>query len=232
MSLFCLVHGSTQATSGWARLTPELERRGHRVLCAELPADQPDASVVTYAQAISKALNDTEEPAIVVAHSVSGIFLPLLPSHCLVSRMVFLAAFVPEIGKSPMAQLQANPEMFWSDWVGKDPTKEGAVAVQYLFHDCDPETTAWALTTRRLTHARRALTETCPLRSWPNVPSSYILCREDRTLRPDYWREKVRSQLGIEPVELAGGHCPHLSRPAELAEALSHLSPLARIASV
>jgi hypothetical protein len=28
MSLFCLVHGSTQDASGWARLVPELQRRG------------------------------------------------------------------------------------------------------------------------------------------------------------------------------------------------------------
>jgi pimeloyl-ACP methyl ester carboxylesterase len=224
MSLFCLVHGSTQNSSGWARLTPELKRRGHRVFCAELPADQPNASVVRYAQAISKTLNDTEEPAIVLAHSVSGIFLPLLPSHCSVSRMVFLAAFVPEIGKSPMQQLQANPEMFWSDWIGKDPTKDGTIAVHYLFHDCDPKTTTWALSTLRLMLARRALTEVCTLNSWPDVPASYILCREDRTLRPDFWRERVRKQLGIDPIELAGGHCPHVSRPRELADVLSELS--------
>jgi len=156
-------------------------------------------------------MRDSSEAPMVVAHSVSGIFLPLLPEYCPVSRMVFLAAFVPEIDKSPMQQLQATPEMFWSDWIGKDPTKDDSIAVHYLFHDCDPETTAWALTTRRLMLARRALTEVCRLKSWPDVPTSYILCREDRTLRPDYWREKVRTQLRIEPIELAGGHCPHVS---------------------
>jgi pimeloyl-ACP methyl ester carboxylesterase len=224
MSLFCLVHGSTQNASGWARLVPELQKRGHQVVSADLPADEPEASASRYAQAIAEAtMRDTMEAPIVVAHSVSGIFLPLLPAHCPVSRMVFLAAFVPEIGKSPMQQLQANPEMFWADWIGKDPTKDDAVAVQYLFHDCDPETTALALTTRRLTHARRALSETCPLRSWPDVPASYVLCREDRTLRPDYWRKKVRSQLAIDPIELAAGHCPHVSRPGELADVLSGL---------
>ena len=223
MSLFCLVHGSTQDASGWTRLVPELERRGHQTLCADLPADEPDASGSRYAQAIAETLRNSGEAPIVVAHSVSGIFLPLLPEYCPVSKIVFLAAFVPEIGKSPMQQLQASPEMFWPDWIGKDPTKDDTVAVQYLFHDCDPETAAWALTTRRLTHARRALTETCPLRSWPDVPASYVLCREDRTLRPDFWRKQARKQLGIDPIELAGGHCPHVSRPGELADVLSTL---------
>jgi pimeloyl-ACP methyl ester carboxylesterase len=224
MSLFCLVHGSTQSAAGWGRLVPELEKRGHRVICADLPTDNPDGSIGRYAQSIAELLRDDKEPASVVAHSVSGMFLPLLPTYCPVSRMVFLAAFVPEIGKSPMEQLQANPEMFWSDWIGKDPTKDDTIAVHYLFHDCDAETTAWALSTRRLMFARRALTEVCPLNGWPDVPASYILCREDRTLRSDYWRQKVRSQLGIEPVELAGGHCPHVSRPGELADVLSQIA--------
>ena len=72
-------------------------------------------------------------------------------------------------------------------------------------------------------HARRVLTETCLLRSWPDVPASYILCREDGTLRPDFWREQVRKQLGIDPIELEGGHCPHVSRPEQLADVLAAL---------
>lgn len=223
MSRFCLIHGSTQSPSGWGRLVPELEKRGHEVVCADLPCDEPDASGARYAEVVADSLRAVNDPAIVVAHSVSGIFLPLLPSRCSLSRLVFLAAFVPEIGKSPMQQLQANPEMFCSDWIGKDPTKDDAVAVHYLFHDCDPETTAWALTTRRAMIARRALTEVCPSSGWTDVPVSYVLCREDRTLRPDYWRERVRSQLVVDPIELAGGHCPHVSRPAELADVLSEL---------
>ncbi len=205
---------------GWC---PSYSGGGHRAICVNLPTDEPEASGMRYAQVIAEAVGNSTEVPIVVAHSVSGVFLPLLPTHCSVSRMVFLAAFVPQIGKSPMEQLQANPEMFWPDWIGKDPTKDDSVAVHYLFHDCDPATVAWALTTRNLMHARRVLTETCLLRSWPDAAASYILCREDRTLRPDFWREQVRKQLEIDPIELAGGHCPHVSRPGELADVLAGL---------
>jgi hypothetical protein len=30
--------------------------------------------------------------------------------------------------------------------------------------------------------------------------------------------------LGIVPIELAGGHCPHISRPGELADVLGKLA--------
>ena len=95
MSLFCLVHGSTQNASGWALLVSELQKRGHQAICVNLPTDEPEASATRYAQVIAEALRHSTEAPIVVAHSVSGVFLPLLPTYCPVSRMVFLTAFVP-----------------------------------------------------------------------------------------------------------------------------------------
>jgi hypothetical protein len=141
-----------------------------------------------YAEIIAGPVQDYAEPPIVVGHSASGLFLPIVPTLCRVTRLVFLAAFVPEVGKSPMQQLQANPEMFWPDWIGKDPTKDDAAARQFLFHDCPPAIAEWALNTRKLTFAHGAMTRICPLERWPDVPMSYILCRGDRTLRPDFWR--------------------------------------------
>ena len=112
MALFCLVHGSAQDASGWDLLVLELRKRGHEVMCPSLPADEPDAPATLYAEVIAEAVRDSAEPAIVVGHSVSGLFLPMVPTLCRVARLVFLAAFVPEVGKSPMQQWQANPEMF------------------------------------------------------------------------------------------------------------------------
>ena len=42
--------------------------------------------------------------------------------------------------------------------------------------------------------------------------------------RPDHRARlvapKAKEILGVEPLELSGGHCPHVSRPHELAELL------------
>jgi hypothetical protein len=176
-----------------------------------------------YAEIIAGAVQDCAEAPIVVGHSASGLFLPIVPTFCRVTRLVFLAAFVPEVGKSPMQQLQENPEMFRPDWIGKNPISDDAVAMLFLFHDCPPAIAEWALNMRKLTSAHGALTRVYPLERWPDVPMSYILCREDRTLCADFWREWVRKHLGIVPIELAGGHCPHISRPRELAKVLSGL---------
>jgi pimeloyl-ACP methyl ester carboxylesterase len=163
---------------------------------------------------------------VLVAHSASGLFLPLVPAECRVSRLVFLAAAIPQIGKSFRQQLQADPEMLWPDWIGEDPTKDDAVALHYLFHDCPSAVAEWALTTLHRTHLDRAMTEVCPIDQWPNVPSSFIVCREDRTCRPQWCRQAARERLGVTPIELPGGHCPHVSRPKELAAVLDGLVTL------
>lgn len=158
-----------------------------------------------------------------VAHSASGLFLPLVPELHRVRRLVFLVAVIPQIGKSLMDQLKDDPGMFNADWIGKDPTKSEEVARQFLFHDCSDEVAAWAWSTMRLMFARGAMIETCPLNAWPAVPCSYIVCADDRTLRPDWSRRAARERLGVEAIELPGGHCPNVSRPVELAAALTAL---------
>ncbi|HEV8421064.1 MAG TPA: alpha/beta fold hydrolase, partial [Actinomycetota bacterium] len=93
----------------------------------------------------------------------------------------------------------------------------------FLFHDCSPEVAAWALTTRVDWYPSGLYEETCPLAAWPDVASAYILCRGDRTIRPEWSRSAARDLLGVEAIELPGGHCPHVSRPANLASVLVSL---------
>jgi pimeloyl-ACP methyl ester carboxylesterase len=48
-----------------------------------------------------------------------------------------------------------------------------------------------------------------------------IVCPDDEVLSPDWSRRIARDVLGIEPVEVPGGHSPMLSHPVELADALT-----------
>ena len=218
--MFVLVHGSTQSSRGWDLLIAELERRGQRAVTVDLPADQPDASAMVYAERIATAVPADSADAIVVAHSASGLFLPLVPSYRQVGRLVFLAAVIPKIGSSLLDQVQEEPDMLNPNWRGKDPTKDDAVALEFLFHDCSAEVAALALGTRQLLLAREAMVEVCPLVRWPEVPCSYVLCREDRTIRAEWARRVVPGRLGVAAIEMGGGHCPHVCRAGELADVL------------
>lgn len=222
-TVFCLIHGSTQSPAAWQRLIPELRQHGHDVFTVDLPVDEPDAGATRYADVIAAAIRAAERDTVIaVAHSASGLFLPLLPERCGVRRLVFLAAFVPQLGMSPLQQFKADPSMMNPARVGKNPADD-AVAREFLFHDCAPDVAEWALTTRRLLVARGALSEIYPLAAWREVPCSSIVCADDRTISPVWSRRIARERLGVSPIELPGGHCPHVSRPAALAAALVSL---------
>jgi Alpha/beta hydrolase family len=221
MSLFCLVHGSTQNASCWDLLIPELAKRGHEAVRMNLPTNEPEASAMRYADVIAKAIPPGQDDAVVVAHSASGLFLPLVPQKRRARHLVFLAAVIPQIGKSLRDQVNDDSSMFNPEWLGKDPTKDDQLALKFLVHDCSRELSRWALGAMSLMFARQAILETCPLSVWPDVPSSYTLCSEDRAIQPQWSRRAARERLGVVPTELPGGHCPYVSRPAELADALT-----------
>jgi pimeloyl-ACP methyl ester carboxylesterase len=225
LTLFCLIHGSAQHAGVWALLTPELRRRGHATVAVHLPGDEPESGAGRYAQVVAESLEGADEDVIAVAHSASGLFLPLVAELRPVRRLIFLAGVIPRLGASFTDQLRAEADvMFDPDWIGQDPSTDAEAALRFLFHDCEPDVARWGLTTRSSWYPEGLYAEVCPLRSWPKVPSSYIVCADDRTIRPEWSRQAARSALGVEAIELPGGHCPHVSRPEQLADVLSTLA--------
>ncbi len=223
MSNFCLVHGSAQSPKGWDLLVAELQAHGHRCICVDLSTDRPEASATEYAAAIGTAMNGLDKP-IVVAHSASGLFLPLVPDYASVARLVYLAAVIPLPSESFVSQIQKDPAAYRPDFLRLRPPIDSTVARQYLFHDCTPEIVPWAISTLRMMYAKQAISEKSPLAKWPQVPSSYISCTEDRTINPDWWEAAARERLQIDPICMKAGHAPFISRPKELADTLASLS--------
>lgn len=223
MSLFCLVHGSTQDARCWDLLVPELEKCGQRVVLAKLPTHEPEAETGRYAEIIFKSIPEDANDVILVGHSASGYFLPVVAAQRPLQRIVFLAATLPQMGMSFLDQLRADSTILSPDWMGKDPTRDDAAAMYFLFHDCSPGVARWAMTTRIRLPLEKVASEVYPLRQWPSVACSYIVCSEDRTISPEWSRRAAREQLGVETIEFPSGHCPFLSRPGELADVLSQI---------
>jgi pimeloyl-ACP methyl ester carboxylesterase len=222
---YCLIHGSGQGPEGWRLLVEELERRGHRAFTPTFQMSRTGEGAAWHAETLVEALNASgQEPGdvVCVAHSASGIYLPLVAERWRPRRMVFLAAVIPRPGMSIIEQVRADPSMFNPAWVGQNPMDD-QVALEFVFHDCPPNRLAWALSTRIYFHAKRAMEEPCPLATWPAVPASYVGCAADRTLTPEWQRRAAREWLTVEPVVLPGGHCPHVSRPEALADVLEGL---------
>jgi Alpha/beta hydrolase family len=173
MAVVAVVHGSMAGPTAYTRLAKELDCRGHRAL-VELPVDRPELTGTDYARMVAEQLDAAlaedgtqHEPVVVVAHSASGLLLPLVPSFRPVTHLVYLAAGVPQPGMTLDEQLAAEPDMLNPAWVGVDPFQDHQAARRFLFHDCDEPTARWAIATQTPWYPEGLYLERCPLAAFP-----------------------------------------------------------------
>jgi pimeloyl-ACP methyl ester carboxylesterase len=88
-----------------------------------------------------------------------------------------------------------------------------------FYHDVPSELAAEAQRQERDEQAK-ALREPWPLDAWPQTPTRYLLCGDDRMFTPEWARRHARERLNLEADEMDGGHYVTLSRPRELAQRL------------
>ncbi len=221
---FVLVHGAYHGAWCWDELRAELERGGHASTAVDLPCDDPDAGAESYVDEILHAIPKQTGEVVMVGHSLAGLSIPIAASRTRTAMTIYLCAILPVPGLSFDAQRAAWATGFKSS---KPPIDhpDGSTswpeerAIELCFHDCAPDV-ALAAARRLRRQCWRITQEVTPLRQWPPVPVSYVLCKEDRMVSPSYGASAARLQLGVDPIELPGGHSPFLSRPRELAEAL------------
>jgi alpha/beta hydrolase family protein len=225
VTTFGLVHGAWHGAWCWDRLGPELEARGHRPVAVELPGEDPTAGLATYAALTADTLGDADD-LVLVGHSLGASTIPLVAGLRAVRHLVFLCAIVPEPGKS-VTDRYSEEDVFVPGFGGNTVQRDDgasywpdpAAATRCLYHDCAPEDAARAVSRMRAQAAAPRM-EPWPAAAIPDVERTSILCRDERSVRPEWSRRVAREQLGVEPIELDGGHSPFVSRPAELAEVL------------
>lgn len=218
-----LVHGSTQSPTGFDGLARALRLRKHRVVIADLPTHEATWTAGQFAGFVAQHQAGQVEEPVVVAHSASGLLLPSISAALGARHQVWLAAAVADYAgqRSLLDELNTDAAaMFNPEWLSADPTHDPVLATYFLFHDCDLAGLRAALDTVRACDLRGALGEVPPVDP-AAVASTYLLPTGDRAMRPEWMRRVARERLGIEPVELAGGHNLYAAAPEAVAEAIS-----------
>ena len=222
MTTFALLHGGWHGGWCWRFVQDELASRGHRSVAPDLPVTDASAGAVAYADAVLAALPGDE--VVLVAHSLAGLVAPLVAAAAPVRRVVYLAAMLPEPGRSVDDRARAGQRMTRRGiGRGQTPHDDGSTsfrpdaAVELFYPDSPPERATWAVARLRRQHWR-ITAEPSPVPAGDPTPSTYVLCAEDRIIDTDWARAAV-----ADPVELPGDHSPFLSRPAALADLLAAL---------
>ena len=208
MATYVLIHGAG-STSWYGHLVvPRLQARGHDVVAVDLPCDDDSAGLGEYTDAVVDTIGGRRD-LVLVAQSLGGFTAPLVCERVPVDLLVLVAAMVPAPGESPGA--------WWANTGWQQPEPDDPETV--FLHDVPAD-----LATESVHHIRNQsgtpFEKPWPLAAWPDVPTRFLLCRDDRFFPAELLRRVVRERLGITPDERDGGHLPALAHPAELVEHL------------
>lgn len=207
VATYVLIHGAGSDSWYWHLVAPKLRARGHDVVVVDLPSDDDSAGLEEYAQTVVQAVGDRRGDLVLVAQSLGGFTAPLVCDRLPVTLLVLVAAMVP--------RPRERPGDWWANTghVFPDPFDPGVV----FTHDLPAD-----LAAASLEHVREQsgtpFEKPWPLEAWPDVPTRFLLCRDDRFFPAEFQRRVVIERLGIMPDEMGGGHLPALARPDELVE--------------
>ena len=223
MTTFVLLHGAGSDAWYWHLVAPRLEAAGHEVLAVDLPVTDDDAGFSDYADVVVEAIDGRadRDDVVLVAQSLSGFVAPLVADRVPTRLLVLVAAMVPRPGESGGD--------WWSNTGHDAALREAAEAEGRDGDDWSPETVFLHdvpadLVEPAFDHVTEQsdapFADPWPLDAWPDVPTRFLLCQDDRFFPAEFQRRVVRDRLGITPDEMPGGHLPALARPDELADRL------------
>jgi pimeloyl-ACP methyl ester carboxylesterase len=216
VATFCLVHGAWHDDACWELLVAELERRGHECTTPVLPLEDAGASFEDNAAVVIECLDGREAP-VLVGHSMSSAVIPLVAIRRAVRLTVYLCpAMADSLPRRTSRRINA-PATNARRWT---------LAIEAGGHTTGPSGSSTAASTRgSLSASRRGCVPSrrhCSARrirssARPEVPSAFLFAREDELFDDEWSRCIARQQLGVEAIELPGGHFPMLEHPAALA---------------
>ncbi len=222
MATFCLLHGNWHDGSCWDRLISALEERGHRAVAPDLPVEDAET---TWDDRVRPALVELEgagSPVVVVGHSASSGYAAIVAERAPAQRLVYLCPRLAEFDHPP-----GEPRVFRETLTFPPRREDGAIvweredAILQMYGRLDP-VRARALAAQLRPTAPPA--GDFPLERPVDVPTALVYATDDEFFEPSYERFIARELLGVEPIEIPGGHFPMAEDPERLADVLDRVA--------
>ncbi|MRW90653.1 alpha/beta fold hydrolase [Duganella sp. FT80W] len=211
-----LVHGAFVDGSGWQAVHRMLSARGYEVLVVQNPTITLEGDVAATERVIGLA----RHPVILVGHSYGGAVVTEAGDHPKVIAVVYLAAFVPDVGES-VAALNAQPAEPGEAKAPVLPPQDGFLMVDpaqfpaAFGADVRLEQTRF-MAASQVPWGLGAVTGTVTRAAWRNKPTHYLVALDDLMIPPSAQR-RMASRAGARTIEIASSHAVMLARPDEVA---------------
>jgi pimeloyl-ACP methyl ester carboxylesterase len=211
-----LVHGAWTDGSSWNRVIPILLDRGAPVVAVQLPLTGVEDDVV----AATRAMADIERPIVLVGHSWGGMAVTGAGDNPMVSALVYVAAFAPDIGESGSSLIGAHPAPPALSTVVTNSAGFVYQTVRGFTDNVAPDLSAEDARVMASTQgplAAAAFGQTARVAAWKNRPSWYVLSANDRVVSPSL-QLALAKRMGAKLTTLQSGHMSLISHPGDVAK--------------
>jgi len=209
-----LVHGAFADASGFQYLIPLLQRAGYQVAAVQNPL----SSVADDVASTQRVLDLQPGNVVLVGHSYGGAVISAAANHPKVKALVYVAAFAPDEGEvlGVLAATVGEPEVN----AALVPDSAGFL---YIDSNQYPKLFAGDLfpsLSRVLAVSQRPVA--APIfgasighAAWHDLPSWYVVARQDRIIHPELERFMAK-RMGAITSELDSSHVPFISQPLQV----------------
>jgi len=209
-SAIILVHGAWADGSCWNNVILPLQRHGLKVICAPIPL----TSLTDDIAALTRALERTSGPVVLVGHAYSGaVIAGVLEDR--VKSLVYISALAPDEGETVAQVFYRNPshpeapklapDSHGFIWMPDDGFRR-AVA-----HKASLDQTNIATAVQRPI-AVQCIQEPAPTPAWKTKPSWFLIAEEDRMINPKtlhFMADRMKAKVQSHPVD----HSPMYTEP-------------------
>ena len=224
-SSILFVHGSFFSGWTWIPLVERLSQQGIDCHVIDLPFTSLADDVAVVREKVKEL---SANGVTVVSHSYTGITVSAAAHDA--QHLVYIAARMPAVGES---QTELSPRWGNPDFRScLNIAADGELSLtndaeRFLFHRSPPALARIAM------NGRRAMRSEIPVEpldnpAWLTVPSSYVVCTDDKAVQLD--QQRLRASWAKNSIEIDCDHSPFFSAPDETANFLreTHLQEVER----
>ena len=212
-----LVHGAFADGSGWKPVADILARDGYKVSVVQ----HPETSLEDDVAATNRVLDALDGPAVLVGHSYGGMVISGAGANPHVKSLVYVAAFMPEVGDTLVSLQASNPPA----GKGIAPTKDGAYllinpAVFHADFAADlPQAQSDFMALSQVPLSVKSASGQIAAPAWKTKPSYAIVATEDRSINPDLERSMYKRAHAV-TTEVKGSHVIYISQARFVADTI------------
>lgn len=220
-----LVHGAFVDGSGWQAIYQQLKKDGYNVAVVQ----NRTTSLVDDVAITKEVIDKQDGPVVLVGHSYGGAVITEAGNDPKVARLVYVAAFAPDVGESVKGLL--------GDATRNSPPPIAPIGGGYLEIERDKFHQAFAgdlpvmetdfMADSQVPWGGDAAVQTVTAPAWKQKPTWFVISTQDKTIPPTL-QAKMAKRAGATVKEVAASHAVYISQPQSVVEVIESAAAAAK----